>query len=134
MVSSVTPPACVYSPAESVVGMAMWIEVAAGQERVARHLACVNRASAAETDQAVAVQPRDFRFELAHHASRDVLPRALEHRRATRAQRSSHFFEHRGTAQRLSGDHDGAFQPAAFELLTQRGDFSRPRDHALKPA
>jgi hypothetical protein len=47
---------------------------------------------------------------------------------------SRHFFKQRRPAQSLPSHHNRALQPTPFELMTERGNFTRPGHHAFQPA
>ena len=99
-----------------------------------RYLASIDRAAATKTDQRIGALSFDQRLQFMHAAPWHVLPRAFEHCNAPRACGSRHFFKQRLPAQSLPSHHNRALQPTPFELMTERGDFTRPGHHAFQLA
>ena len=101
-------------------------DLSLAEKRMARHLARIDRASAAEAHQAIGIQPLDQRLQFVHAATRHVLSRAFEHPHATRPRRAHHLVEQLRCAECLPGHYDRAVQPTPLEFPAKFGNLAGP--------
>jgi hypothetical protein len=107
-------------------------QLATRQHAIRGDFACVNRAAAAEADEAIAIDAFDLVLEQLDRASWYVLHCTREDRRAMGTQRTRNSAEDRKRRDHVCSDDHGPLQLPPFHLVFKSRYFPGTIDHALE--